>query len=109
MKKMVRSLTFVVASAFVLVLASDASPTTGALPKVSSRDSECSHWEDWCKMRIFGLFWCQKWHLSSTPTFPPDDDGKGWRPEKIVYATGTPHGLERGWTLDDHHSQCPGF
>lgn len=107
MKEMVRVFILAVVSASMLVLTSHATPATGA-PAKASEVSQCSHWEDWCKMRIFGLFWCQKWHLSSTPAFPPDD-GEGWRPVRIVYASGQSHGLERGWTLDDHHSQCPGF
>lgn len=78
--------------------------TATPLP-VQEGGEDCTFWEDWCKTR-FWVF-CQKWHLSSTPSFPSEDDGDNWEPEDILRATGEPHGLVRGWTLDDHHDECP--
>lgn len=106
MKNMVRPLTLVVIS----VAAMSGSHGTGTpLPPEEANPAEeasqeCGVWEDWCKMRLW--FFCQKWHLTSTPFFPPPDDGYTWRPENILDATGPSHDLERGWTLDDHHSAC---
>lgn len=79
--------------------------TGGTATPLPVQEPDCTFWEDWCKMRFW--FFCQKWHLSSTPGFPSEDDGDNWEPEDILRATGEPHGLERGWTLDDHHNECP--
>lgn len=90
----------------VLSAAEGESASTGetAAPLPVQEPDDCSVFEDWCKMRWW--VFCQKWHLSSTPDFPPEEDEDDWEPQDILGATGDPHGLERGWTLDDHHTEC---
>ena len=44
-------------------------------------------------------FFCQKWHLSSTPSFPLEDDGDNWVPEDILRATRAPHSASHWSTL----------
>ncbi|MYI06272.1 MAG: hypothetical protein F4059_02835 [Gemmatimonadetes bacterium] len=76
-------------SVFALVLASSGGATEATIaPAGGSAAEECIPFEDWERLRWFGL-WSEKYHVPSSPHFNPHEYNRWWNPVRIVDAWGT--------------------